>query len=172
MSIERGRSRRGRGVLFICLVRDVLGCPVFSESDSPSQNRKRYDTRRTSRSPAAPLDPLQRTDPLDFHKLCPPGGRFDHLSGAQLIWLSILIFICPFLSVAPGTGKPVPHSASTPPTPIHHTLVRLPHLLHHFTTCEHSRCLRPYANLCTGTSSPPAHSFQVHIGPPVINNNA
>lgn len=34
-----------------------------------------------------------------------------------------------------------------------HTPVRLPHLLHYFTICAHSRCLRPLANSCTTSLS-------------------
>ena len=65
------------------------------------------------------------------------------------------------------TGSPVPHSASTPPTLVHHTPVpgatpSPPSPLHHLrafslpalirdplnllTTCAHSRCLRPYTS--------------------------
>ena len=90
------------------------------------------------------LDPLQRTDPLDFDKQCCPRGRFDHLIGmAQMIWL--LLLNSPLPGFHSGTGNPVSHSASTPPTPVHHTPVRLPHLLPHSTICAHSRCLRSFA---------------------------
>jgi len=52
-----------------------------------------------------------------------------------------------FLLLSQASGSLfVSHSASIPPTPVHHTPVRLPHLLHHFTICAHSRSLRPFAN--------------------------
>ena len=48
---------------------------------------------------------------------------------------------CIYLSLHSDIGTNVSHSASSPPTPVLHTPVRLPHLLHHFTICAHSRCL-------------------------------
>ena len=57
------------------------------------------------------LDPLQRTDPLDFDKQCCPRGRFDHLIGmTQKIWLSILNFYK--FTQAPGK-----HTRSRSPLP-------------------------------------------------------
>ena len=46
-----------------------------------------------------------------------PGVRFDHLSGAKLIWLSILNFICPFSSLRHQANTPVPDL----PFPLHGT---------------------------------------------------
>ena len=75
-------------------------------------------------------------------------GRFI----AAEICLSFLTQLTCLLTQALATLYPIPsplHCAA--PTPVHHTPVRLPHLLHHFTICAHSRCLRPLAK----TSTPP-----------------
>ena len=76
------------------------------------------------------LDPLQRTDPLDFDKQCCPRGRFDHLIGmTQKIWLSILNFYK--FTQAPGKHT---RSRSPLPSPRHQTRCALyplpPHSLH------------------------------------------
>ena len=88
-----------------------------------------------------------------LHELFPlintaPGVRSNHLIGAPP-YLAVTTQLCqtPRTVSPPGTGpgSPVPHSTSSPPTPVHHTPVRLPHLLHPFTICAHSRCLRSFA---------------------------
>ena len=98
-----------------------------------------FDDRPDTYSPClcSFLDPLQRTDPLDFDKQCCPRGRFDHLIGmAQLFWLSILNFISPFASLRRK------YTRSRPPFPLHSTSPGasfLPPLL--FCACPHMPAL-------------------------------
>ena len=120
----------------------VLACLVAMLSASPTC----YCTSLSCRAHVCLLcpflAPLQRTDPLDFHKHC-PWGRSDHLSGDQLNWLSILNFMKPpalFLTQALATLYPsVPDSdlpsLSTAPAPVRP--FSLPSFSVHAPTCLH-----------------------------------
>jgi hypothetical protein len=92
-------------------------------------------------------------------------GRFI----AAEICLSFLTQLTCLLTQALATLYPIPsplHCAA--PTPVHHTPVRLPHLLHHFTICAHSRYLRQLANSYNTSLSARilvacAHTSPLHI---------
>ena len=114
----------------------VLGGPPGEAGSAPLRRADRcgVSCRRRSGSSVSPVGSPSESGVFGF----------EVLKGNEKI-LCLITHTHQTLTQAPNTGSPVPHSASSPPTPVHHTPVRLLHLLHSLTICAHSRCLRSFA---------------------------